>query len=248
MSAATKSTWACFDLNGKPAINQSDGYHTVRKSYDERGNCIALEYYGVDGQRCLTKGGYAKSTAKYDERGNGIEDGLFRLRRQIGTKTEGYARITGATMSAATGSKWPISTRRGKAVHYYGGLCEHYRDYDERGNRSQVGLLWLGDEPAIDQSDGYSQGKESYDEHGNCIAWEYYGADGRRCLTKDGYAKVTAEYDERGSQLKWACFDLNGKPAIDQSDGVSHGQEVLRRTRQLYRLGILRRGRPALLN
>jgi eukaryotic-like serine/threonine-protein kinase len=144
-----------MSLDGKPAVDQSDGYHTVRKSYDERGNCVEVEYYGADGQRCLIKDGYAKFMS----------------------------------------------------------------DYDDRGNEVKVACFGLRDEPAIDQSIGYQTAKMSYDEHGNHIAWEYYGADGQRCLTRDGYAKVTADYDERGNQLKWACFDLNGKPTINQSDG-----------------------------
>jgi hypothetical protein len=36
-----------------------------------------LEYYGVDGQCCLTKGGYAKLTAKYDDNGRQLEQVEF---------------------------------------------------------------------------------------------------------------------------------------------------------------------------
>src|SRR6516164_8581342 len=49
---------------------------------------------------------------------------------------------------------------------------------------------------------------------------EWYGIDGRRCLTKDGYAKVTTDYDERGNQVAWACIGLHDRPAINKADGT----------------------------
>src|SRR5260221_14606444 len=85
---------------------------------------------------------------------------------------------------------------------------------DERRNKLKEASLGLRDDPAIDQSNGAHAVEQSYDERGNCIAREYYGADGQRCLTKDGYAKMTANYDDRGSQVEQAEFDLTDKPTI----------------------------------
>src|SRR5260221_12379246 len=91
---------------------------------------------------------------------------------------------------------------------------------DERRNKLKEASLGLRDDPAIDQSNGAHAVEQSYDERGNCIAREYYGADGQRCLTKDGYAKMTANYDERGSRVKQGDFDLPGKPTIKKYSGA----------------------------
>ena len=131
-----------------PPLTNPRAIHTAKMSYDQHGNCIAWEYYGVDGQRCLTKRRLRQS------------DGRLRRARQP----------------------------------------------------TQMGVLRLHNgNPAVDQSDGQSYGQESFTtQRGNCIAWEYYGVDGQRCLTKDGYAKVTADYDERGNRIKEAYFEETG--------------------------------------
>lgn len=47
--------------------------------YDDRSNTTAVEWYGLDGQRCLTKDGYAKTTAGYDDTGHPFEQVEFDL-------------------------------------------------------------------------------------------------------------------------------------------------------------------------
>ena len=92
--------------------------------------------------------------------------------------------------------------------------------YDECDNQVKVSDFGLHDEPALNQFIGFQTVKMSYDQRGNCVAWEDYGADGNRCLVKDGYAKVTASYDARGNQIAWACFGLHDEPVTAQSHGA----------------------------
>src|SRR5260221_13382596 len=98
-------------------------------------------------------------------------------------------------------------------------------NYDERGNQVKEASCGLRDDPAIDQSNGAHAVEQSYDERGNCIAREYYGADGQRCLTKGGYAKMRANYDDRGRRFEQAVLDLTGKSTVIE-DGRDRAAEV----------------------
>jgi hypothetical protein len=110
------------------------------------------------------------------------------------------------------------------ALEYYGadgqrclikdGYAKATVNYDERGNQVKVACFGLRDELAIDQSLGYQTAKNSYDDHGNCIALEYYGMDGKRCLTKGGYAKLTTNHDDNGRRLEQVEFDLEGNSTV----------------------------------
>jgi hypothetical protein len=211
---------AFFGLRDEPIINRVDGTHTVKKSYDESGNCIAWEYYDVDGKRCLTKDGYAKTTADYDERGNEVAWACFGLRDEPTiAQSDSTHSVKKSYDESGNCIAWEYYDVNGKRCLTKEGYAKTTADYDKRGNEVARACFGLHDEPAIDQSDGTHAVKKSYDARGNCIAWEYYGADGQRCLTKNGYAKTTADYDERGNDVAWACFGLDDKPAVEQSYG-----------------------------
>jgi hypothetical protein len=214
-------TWACSGLRDEPVATQGDGYHFVKKSYDERGNRIALEYYGVDGKRCLVKYGYAKMTADYDERGNRVEEAYFGLRDEPAiNQSHGAHRVKTSYDERGNCIAWENYGVDGQRCLVKDGYAKMTADYDERGNQVKGASFGLRDEPVVTQSNGNHSAKKSYDERGNCITWEFYGVDGKRCLVKDGYAKGTADYDHRGKQIRLAYFGLRDEPVINQSDGT----------------------------
>ncbi|PYI87523.1 MAG: hypothetical protein DME26_05880 [Verrucomicrobia bacterium] len=82
--------WACFDREGRPALDKSDGSHTTRMAYDERGNQTNSAFLGTDGLPITTTSGYASVAMKWDERRNRIEwacfdrEGLPAIDRSVG--------------------------------------------------------------------------------------------------------------------------------------------------------------------
>jgi YD repeat-containing protein len=58
-------------------VDLSYGNHMLCSFYDSRGRVIEARSFGVDGQPCATKDGYAIMRAKYDEQGNLIEQAYF---------------------------------------------------------------------------------------------------------------------------------------------------------------------------
>jgi len=215
ISAGNEVRVAYFGLRDEPVIDLSVGRHATKMTYDERGNRIASEYYGVDGQRCLTKDAYAKETAEYDQRGNEVRVAYFGLRDEpVIDQSVGRHMV-----------KESYDERGNRiALEFYGvdgqrcltkdGYAKLTIEYDERGNKLKVASFGLRDEPVISQSGGHHAVKNSYDERGNRIAREFYGVDGQRCLTKVGYAKMTANYDDRGLRLEQVEFDLTGKSTV----------------------------------
>jgi PDZ domain len=205
---------ACFDTNGKPCLSP-DGFTKFAAKYDDRSNWIAFEYYGLDGQRCLTSDGYAKITAEYNERGNLVRVACFGLRDEPAIfRSSGIHAVKKSYDERGNCIAWEYYGADGQRCLAKDGYAKMTANYDERGNQVKVTCFGLRDEPAIDQSNGAHAVEQSYDERGNCIAWEYYGADGQRCLTKDGYAKMTANYDDRGRRLEQVEFDLTGKSTV----------------------------------
>jgi YD repeat-containing protein len=62
--------WACFDTRDRPTVDASFGNHIMRTAYDDRGRVIERRSFGVDGQPCAAKDGYAIVRTQYDELGN----------------------------------------------------------------------------------------------------------------------------------------------------------------------------------
>jgi hypothetical protein len=91
ISGFAKKTWkydergnqietAWFDTNGKPYLLPVEGFAKKTTKYDDRSNWTAEEYFGCDGQRCLTKEGFAKKVAEYDANSNLVKEAYFGLR------------------------------------------------------------------------------------------------------------------------------------------------------------------------
>ena len=85
---------SCFNESGQPAIDQSEGAHELKMSYDPDGNCIMWEYFGVNGMPCLTSGGFFRQTSKYDSSGRQIEWDYFGLDGKPILRMEGYQKLT----------------------------------------------------------------------------------------------------------------------------------------------------------
>jgi PDZ domain len=67
-------------MDGKPCPLPLGGFAKKTTKYDDRSNWTAEEYYGCDGQRCLTKDGFAKKVAEYDANSNLVKEAYFGLR------------------------------------------------------------------------------------------------------------------------------------------------------------------------
>ena len=207
--------FACFDKQGKPAIDKSVGAHRSRWFYDERGNWTNVIYLGTDGKPTLVLDGYASATARWDDRGNQIEGACFdpqgkpAIDQSVGTHMyrlwyDEHDNLTNMVYLGTNGE--PALTLNG-----YASLTAKW---DDRGNRIEWACFDRQGKPAIDLSLGYHMSRAFYDERHNATNSVYLGTNGEPTLTTYGYASQTAEWDDRGNQIEWACFGTNGEPVL----------------------------------
>ena len=212
--------WACFDKEGKPTIETSDGFHICRQDYDERGHWTNWLHLGTNGQPTLTKKGYASITAKWDERGNQIEWACFDKEGKPTTDPSDGSRMS--RWSYDERGNWTNRVylgRHGQPILTKKGYASITAKWDARGNQIEWACFDKEGKPTIDTSDGSRMSRWSYDERGHWTNRLHLGTNGQPILTKNGYASIAAKWDERGNQIEWACFDKEGKPTIDTSDG-----------------------------
>lgn len=206
----------CYNVDGKPSMAK-EGFAKITSQYDEHGNPIESECFDTNGRLCLNTLGWAKQTRTFDQRGNLIGSTFSDASGKTCLINLGYA---AAILHYDDRSNWidaEFYGVDGKRCLIKKGYASATAEYDKRGNLIAVAYFGLMDQPTLDSALGVQKIKMSYDECGNRIGWEYYGADGERCPVKDGYAKKTAKYDEHGNQIETAFFDEEGKPARDNA-------------------------------
>jgi hypothetical protein len=213
-------TWSCFGPDRNPAIDNSIGAHAIRKSYDVRGNCMAWEYYAADGRPCVTKDGYAKSTAQYDQRRNQVLSAWLGLDgRPAISQSSGCATLKMSYDARGNEIAEAYFDADGKPVRNSLGFAGLTQIYDERGNVIAGAYLDEGGKPVRD-NDGIALFKDKYDERDNRIEVATFDEGGKLTQRKEGYARFTANYDDRGNQIATAYFDEKGDP-VRSNEGMA---------------------------
>lgn len=92
---------AYFDAKGQPAVDTLDGTHMIRRTYNGAGQIAAEHYFGVDGQPCQSKAGYASVVYTYDELGELSTEKYFDLKGQEISVEPSTAEVEGPPEIAA---------------------------------------------------------------------------------------------------------------------------------------------------
>lgn len=113
--------WGCetrlsyFDAEGKPTINQIDGYCSCRNEYNQRGLVVRQSYYDPKGRPVLCKKGlYHSIKPEYDSHGNKVRESFY------GTDGSLIRNVYGEAQTVI--ECWPDGTERSVSC------------YDEKGN------------------------------------------------------------------------------------------------------------------
>ena len=91
-------------------------------------------------------------------------------------------------------------------------MCKHELTYDENGNPTSYSFFSEGKVRFNDS--GFAHWKCQYDEHGNITEEEYFGIDGKPCISGNGCATRKLRYDEQGNMIEEACFGVDGKTCL----------------------------------
>jgi hypothetical protein len=219
--------------DGAPA--EINGCHSIRLSYNDRGNFVRGLCLQSDGKP--SESDFAAWTVNYDEDDNAVEYTLFDLEdRPLSRVRKAYDEEGNLTRIAYfDGTDKPITNAgyHQEVIEYKNGhpvRTEHLGTDLKRvaGN----GGLWAIKESSFDvcgreigvqlsDAEGHRRAviKKAYDEN-NHVADETCQAEGSSCseyaydsLSYDGYARITRKFDRNGNVTKEDYFDTENHPA-----------------------------------
>lgn len=75
--AGLQTSFAYYDINGKPVIDKSTKCHKTMRTYNSMREISTETYYGVDGRQMLSEVGYSKMTYKYNSQNQRTEIAYF---------------------------------------------------------------------------------------------------------------------------------------------------------------------------
>jgi hypothetical protein len=96
------------------------------------------------------------------------------------------------------------------------------KQYDDRGNVTQMTLYGLNDQPVLSKKYGYHGLKVEYDKLGNPTVVTILDKNDKPMPIADGYARVKSNYDPRGNETRVTFYGVNGEPVVSKKDGY-HG-------------------------
>lgn len=210
-------------IDGKPALDNTDGTYICENEYDEYGNSIAQYFKTSDGKLMISgMYGCAGVVLEYDEKGFikkqstiGI-DGNIEIKALSGGyaiaeyKCNEYGFVSDITFMDIDGN--PCESILGSA---YVKIVT-----DSRGNELERWNYDLNKE-LVAATDGYAGYKSEYDSIGNWVRIMYYGEDGKLCEINSGYSGWTREYNEMGDYIKQSYFGTDMKPITDNNNVCS---------------------------
>jgi len=201
--------------DGSPSTRK-DGVARIRHIYEQHGNEIATEYFGLDGQLMVNKSGYASDKNTFDARGNMTSSANFGTDGKPIVVRIGYSsfkRTFDARGNKTSGAYFDVN---GKPILNKKGSASYKNTFDDRGNMTSSAHFGTDGKPILSKS-GYASGKVTYDARGNQTSGAYFGTDGKPVLSKSGYASGKVTYDARGNTISTAYFGTNGKPILNKN-------------------------------
>ena len=196
----------------------SNGYASMIRTYDDRGNIITEHYYDEQGQPVRTSSFGYGCYKEYDERNRNV------LLAFLGNDDQ------------------PMVTAQGYAI----ALRIYYEEEDREGYVKEEYYYNQNHQPAILQ-DGQSGVHREYDRYGRVTVITLLDADGNPIITKEGYTSIRRTYYENDSIESEKYYHSDGSPAkltegqygIRYLDGKliyldQNGQEIINIRRTLY--------------
>jgi hypothetical protein len=203
-----------FDEASRPMLCK--GAHEVRSRYDDAGNYIQLEFFGIDGRPAREeRWGAVSVRITRDERGNSIETRLFDEHGQLTLGTNGYASIKSGYDAHDRPLEQAYFGVDGKPIKLASGVASMHYSYDARGN--EVAVRYFDDYGArVMSSDGYFREDTEWDARDNPITTSYRDLADLPVRTQRGHATEKRVYD--GDRLVgYGLFDVAGKPTAGRN-------------------------------
>ncbi len=183
--------------------------------YDDRGNHIERNFFGIEGQPILPPLGYAKVVYEYDQSNNLVRYRYFDLNNKLvlvrGISGEDFT----CDKSGNILENKPIGPN-GELAHNR--LIQRFK-YDKYGNVIESSLHKASGAAALN-SNNIHKCTYVYNSKNDITEERYYGTDGKLILCVGNFAIVKYKYDERGLCTETSFYGEDEKP-IKKSEGFS---------------------------
>ncbi|HUB87578.1 MAG TPA: hypothetical protein VMB22_06765 [Verrucomicrobiae bacterium] len=218
--------WACFDIDGAPAVDRTDGIHMSKMEYDNQGNKITWACFDTnDAPTVDLTDGKHMAKVKYDDQGNQIEYSRFGTNGQPANCDNGYSTEKMKYDDRGDLIEWAcFGTNGAPAIDLSDGKHMAKMTYDDLGNKIEWDSFGTNGQPA-DVRNGYAKETMRYDDRGDLVEWACFDTNGAPAIDRsDGTHMTKMKYDSQGNRVAWECFGKNDSP-INYTGG--YAKEVM---------------------
>jgi len=169
-----------------------------------------VAYFGIDGQPCLRKEGYAGWHSEYDDKDNEIRVAYFGIDGQPCVNDDGYAGWHSEYDDKDNEIRVAYFGIDGQPCLNDDGYAGYTSEYDDQGNGIRRTFFGRDGHPtALGGDDPYDSWEKTWHANGKVAIWTwfYHLASG-----KNDCSKEVRTYDEEGNWIKTEYFDVNGNP------------------------------------
>lgn len=201
-----------YNSNGKLTISSQIGAAICRYEYNDKGECIATSYFGVDEKPCRSAEGWSSATYAYDVFGNIVKQCFF------GTDGNPMPVSEFPPVGIAEYDKWGNmiyvagQDSKGNFVNAAGESWSIMRkEYDKNNRVISISYFNTKDKPTL-CSDGYHKITYKHDEFGNTVEEAYFGKDFLPMLVNDVHVIRYSYVPNTSKVVEMACYGTSNKP------------------------------------
>ena len=208
-----------YGTEGKLTRYNNDKYAVSKDEYDNRGNRIGTQYFGVDEKPVCCNEGWAFSTREFNAMGNVIKQSFFGI---DGKPTDPNIMVPEGFVEY---DKWgnmayvAAGDGHGNLIYNPQTGCSITRyEYDSRGNVLITAFFDEKDKPMTNRQYGYHKAENDYTASGKEKSACYFDTDGNPVSCKDGYHKEVYDYNDQEQVIRISYWNTKDK-AVDCSVG-----------------------------
>lgn len=212
-----------IDSNGAPTLRtdcNAAGFEYVR---DERGFCVEMTYFDIEGNMCFNNEGVAGCIQEFDNNGYLSKLVCIDDNKHTSTSSDGWAYRTMVNDSVGNLLEVWFYNAENELVETKEGYAGIKMRYDEKGNQTEFVCYGTDQVPCLtsENTSGYIA---EYNEQNFVVKLTNIDTSLEPCNDANGITIWTREYDKRGNITKISYFDENEKSVLSNNNiaGVNY--------------------------
>ena len=214
-----------YNPSGNLILRSDTGYAVVEDIYDEYGQYVAANFYGIDEKPVIsTKYHCAAFRYEYDERGNRTDIRYLGVDEKIIVRSDlGYAHLLFDYDDCGNEVETKYFDEKDKpTVSREGGYASIVSKYDDRGQKIEVNYFGIDGKSVISRNNYCAGFKYQYDDFGNRTDAWFLGLDQEHMIRSDlGYAHWESQFDAFGNEISVTTYDAKEKLTLCREGGYA---------------------------